>query len=184
MDPYLIAYIVLVVLYRLSETLTMVKTGTVTRRPAKDWTAWLVMVPYWLVILSSAVEYASGRNGHPPLAAIIVGVALFAIATTLRVRAHLDLGAQFSMFIEEGKTGGLVTTGLYSKIRHPLHLASIALFLACPTFLAVRWAWLAAVVGLVGVVTCIEIEEQHLTHTFEGYPAYAQTTWKLIPHVY
>jgi len=184
MDPYLIAYIVLVVLYRLSETLTMVKTGTVTRRPAKDWTAWLIMVPYWLVILSSAVEYTSGRHGQPPLAAVIAGVALFAVATALRVRAHLDLGAQFSMFIEEGKSGGLVTTGLYSKIRHPLYLANIALFLACPTFLAVRWAWLAAAMGIVGVVTRIEIEEQHLTRTFDGYATYAQTTWKLIPRIY
>lgn len=184
MDPYLIAYVVLVVLYRLSETLAMVKTGTVARKPAQDWTAWLIMVPYWLVILSSAVEYASGRYGQPPLAAIIAGVALFAVATVLRVRAHLDLGAQFSMFIEEGKSGGLVTTGLYSKIRHPLYLANIALFLACPTFLAVRWAWAAAVMGIVGVVTRIEIEEQHLTRTFEGYAAYARTTWKLIPRVY
>ena len=184
MDPYLVAYIVLVLLYRFAETAVMIRTGTVTRRPVKDWTAWMIVVPYWLVIVSTATEYASGRQAQPPLAAVVVGAILFVAATFVRVRAHLDLGAQFSMFLEQGKQGGLVTTGLYSRIRHPLYLANILLFLACPTFLAVTWAWGAAVMGIVGVVTRIEIEEQHLTRTFEGYAAYAKTTWKLVPHLY
>ncbi|MCU0522075.1 MAG: isoprenylcysteine carboxylmethyltransferase family protein [Anaerolineae bacterium] len=184
MDSYLIAYIGLVLLYRFAETAVMIRTGTVTRRPVKDLTAWMIVIPYWLVIASTAIEYTSGRHEQPPLVAVVVGAILFAAATLVRVRAHLDLGAQFSMFIEEGKEGGLVTTGLYSRIRHPLYLANILLFLACPTFLAVVWAWGAALMGIIGVVTRIEIEEQHLTRTFEGYAAYAKTTWKLVPRIY
>lgn len=184
MDSYLIAYIALVVLYRFSETVAMIKTGTVTRRPARDWTAWMIMIPYWMVIVGAAVEYASVRQQQPPWIAVVVGAALFAAATWVRVRAHLDLGAQFSMFLEEGKSGGLVTTGLYGRIRHPLYLANILLFLACPAFLGVMWAWGAAILGLIGVVTRIEFEEEHLARTFEGYEAYAKTTWKLVPRVY
>ena len=183
MDPYLIAYIALVLAYRFAETVAMVKTGTVNRRPARDWTAWLIMVPYWLVIVSAVVEYSSGRQ-VPPVVAVVVGAGLFVAATFVRVRAHLDLGAQFSMFLEEGKSGGLVTTGLYSRIRHPLYLANILLFLACPAFLAVAWSWLATVMGIAGVLTRIEIEEQHLIANFEGYAAYAQKTWKLVPRLY
>ena len=183
MDITLIAYIVLVLVYRFSETWAMTKAGTVTRRPAQD-SAWLIVAPYWLVVIGSAAEYVFLDEPQPGAISLAAGVALFAAATLVRVRAHLDLGVQLSKFLEEGKAGGLVTAGLYGTIRHPLYLANLLLFLACPTFLAARLAWLSVLLGLVGAVTRIETEERYLQRNFDGYAAYAEKTWKLIPRIY
>ena len=184
MDLYLVLYLVLILVYRFAETWVMAKFGTLPRRPAKDWTAWMIIVPYWLVIVAPVLEYVAGERQRPSTSALTAGAALFIAATAVRVRAHLDLGAQFSMFLETGRSEGLVTTGLYAWIRHPLYLANLLLFLACPTFLAVRWSWLSTAVAFVGVVTRIEIEETLLRERFDGYAEYAEGTWKLVPRLY
>lgn len=184
MDAYLIAYIVAVAIYRLSELFVMTQTGTIARKPVRDWTAWLIMVPYWLVIVSPAVEYLARDYRRPSWIALLIGGLFFIAATAVRVKAHLDLGEQFSMFLEEGRDRGLVTTGIYGYIRHPLYLANIFLFLACPAFLAVTWSWVLTAIGIAGVLTRIEMEERFLRRTFEGYEAYRKTTHKLIPGIY
>jgi protein-S-isoprenylcysteine O-methyltransferase Ste14 len=184
MDTYLIIYIVFVGVYRLAELLVMTRTGTVARKPVRDWTAWLIMVPYWLIIISPPVEYLTRDYRRPGAIALIIGGLFFIAATVVRVKAHLDLGEQFSMFLEEGKERGLVTTGLYAYIRHPLYLANLCLFIACPAFLAVGWSWILSGIGIAGVLVRIEIEERFLQRSFEGYQAYSDRTWKLIPWIY
>jgi protein-S-isoprenylcysteine O-methyltransferase Ste14 len=184
-DTYLILYIVFVGLYRVSELLVMSKTGTIARKPVRDWTAWLIMVPYWLVIVTPPVAYLARTYRRPGLAALIAGGLLFLAAAVVRVKAHLDLGGEFSMFLEEhDEQQTLVTTGLYKTLRHPLYLANLLLFLACPTFLAVGWAWIITAVGIVGILVRIRMEERFLMHHFEGYADYREKTWKLIPHIY
>ncbi len=184
MDTYLVAYIALVFLYRVAELAVMTHTGTVAKKPRRDWTAWLIMVPYWLVIVAPPLEYLSRDYRRPAVLSLVLGVVLFAAGTYVRVRAHLDLGEQFSMFLEEGREQGLVTTGIYAQIRHPLYLGNLLLFLACPTFLGVAWSWVLTAIGVVGVLVRIQMEERFLRRTFEGYDAYAETTSKLIPGIY
>ncbi|MGC9523141.1 MAG: methyltransferase family protein [Anaerolineae bacterium] len=184
MDTYLTAYIALVFLYRVAELAVMTRTGTIAKKPRRDWTAWLIIVPYWLVLVAPPLEYMARDYRRPSVPSLALGVLLFAAATYVRVRAHLDLGKQFSMFLEEGKEEGLVTTGLYGKIRHPLYLGNLLLFLACPTFLGVAWSWILTLVGIVGVVVRIEMEERFLRRTFEGYDAYTEETSRLIPGIY
>jgi protein-S-isoprenylcysteine O-methyltransferase Ste14 len=184
MDIYLTAYIALVLIYRGAETYVMTKTGTLTRRPRRDWTALLIAVPYWITLAGAALEYLTLQPARPTIIALVLGALLFVGATAVRVKAHLDLGAQFSMFLEEGRAGGLVTTGIYRTIRHPLYLANVLLFLACPTFLALTWSWIPAALGIAGVLTRIELEERFLMASFEGYATYADGTWKLVPRIY
>lgn len=184
MDLYAIAYISFVLIYRLSETVVMAKTGTLTRKPKQDWTAYLIIVPYWVVILVPVLVYVSRGGPQPGPLFVTVGAVFFIAATVLRVKAHLDLGEQFSMFLEQGRESGLVTTGLYATIRHPLYLANLCLFVACPTFLGIVWAWVITLLGFVGVVWRVQEEERFLREAFEGYADYSETTWRLIPFVY
>lgn len=184
MDTYLFLYVVLVLVYRGAEILVMMRTGTIAKKPVRDWTAWLIMVPYWLVIVTPAIDYVGRDYRRPTVVALVIGTLLFALATLVRVRAHLDLGKQFSMFLEENKEQGLVTSGLYAYVRHPLYLANVLLFLACPTFLGVAWPWVITALGIAGIITRIEYEERFLRQTFEGYDAYAKTTWRVIPWIY
>jgi protein-S-isoprenylcysteine O-methyltransferase Ste14 len=177
------AYILLVLIYRLAESWAMARTGTIHRRPVADWTAALIMVPYWLVILGSAFEYITFQQPSTPLAAVL-GALLFAEATLVRVRAHLDLGEGFSMFLETEEGQEVVTHGLYAHIRHPLYLANVLLFVACPMFLSVRFAWVAALLGIGGVVARINLEERFLLEEMPGYGEYQKQTARLIPKVW
>jgi protein-S-isoprenylcysteine O-methyltransferase Ste14 len=184
MDTYLILYIGLVGIYRVSELIVMSKTGTVARKPVRDWTAWLIMVPYWLVIVTPPVEYLMRAYRRPGLSALIIGGLFFLAATIIRVKAHLDLGGSFSMFLEQDEEQPLVTSGLYATIRHPLYLANLFLFVACPAFLAARWAWVLTLIGIVGVLVRIEMEERFLSDQVADYEAYRRVTWKLVPGLY
>jgi protein-S-isoprenylcysteine O-methyltransferase Ste14 len=184
MDAYLIIYVVLVLAYRGIDILILFRTSTIAKKPAHDWTEWLIMVPYWLVIVAPAIDYLGRDYRRPGIFALVAGGILFALAMAIRVRAHLDLKKEFAMFLKEGRERGLVTNGLYAYIRHPLYLANVIFFLACPTFLGVGWPWVLTAMGIAGIVTRIGVEEQFLRETFEGYDAYAGKTWKLIPRVY
>ena len=94
MDVALTACIVLVVVYRLSETIIMARTGTLMRQPKRDWTAYLIMVPYWLVVAVPAIVYAIGDGRSPATGLLVVGTLFFAGATAVRVKAHFDLGGR------------------------------------------------------------------------------------------
>jgi protein-S-isoprenylcysteine O-methyltransferase Ste14 len=77
-----------------------------------------------------------------------------------------------------------VRNGLYAHIRHPLYLANILLFIACPLFLQSTFSWAIALLGLIGVLIRIRLEERFLQSTTERYEEYKSETWALIPGVY
>ncbi|HSJ56883.1 MAG TPA: isoprenylcysteine carboxylmethyltransferase family protein, partial [Anaerolineae bacterium] len=145
--------------------------------------AWLIVVPYWLVILGSAFEYITFQQ-PPSWVAAVLGVLFFAEAALVRVRAHLDLGPGFSMFLEKGEGQQVVTHGLYAHVRHPLYLANILLFIACPLFLSVTFAWVATLLGIGGVVARINLEERFLLAEMPGYDEYQKHTARLIPRIW
>ncbi|MBN1660541.1 MAG: isoprenylcysteine carboxylmethyltransferase family protein [Anaerolineae bacterium] len=183
MDPYLMGYILLVLVYRLAESWAMARTGTLDRKPVADWTAALIMVPYWLVILGSAFEYITFQQPSTPLAALL-GALFFAEAALVRVRAHLDLGEGFSIFLVEEGGQEIVTRGLYAHIRHPLYLANILLLIACPLFLSAQLAWIVTLLGIGGVAARINIKERVLLKEIPGYDEYKKRTARLIPKVW
>jgi protein-S-isoprenylcysteine O-methyltransferase Ste14 len=176
----LYAYVGLVLLYRASETLVMARP---TRRRARDWTASLISVPYYLILTGAPLEYLYWDTKPGPLH-WIPGALFFLAATALRVRGHLDLKQGFSMFIERVEGQSLVRRGIYAHIRHPLYLGNVCLFVACPLFLAARWTWVATVLGVLGILVRIRIEERFLMEHMEGYAAYREETWALIPGLF
>jgi len=183
MDTELYAYAALIVAYRLLETLAMRRAGSHGRRPRRDWTMALIVVPYYMVLVGPLFEYLA-FEWRPGSAHLALGGLLFAAAAFFRAKGHLDLGRAFSMAIERADEARLVDTGLYATIRHPLYLGNVFLFIACPLFLAARLSWAATALGLAGVVIRIRIEEAFLAREFEQYEAYAERTWALIPGVY
>jgi protein-S-isoprenylcysteine O-methyltransferase Ste14 len=184
MDAYLFVYVVLAVAYRGVDILVMFRSTTIAKKPARDWTEWLIMVPYWLVVVAPAVDYLDRDYRNPGVFALVAGGILFALAMAVRARAHVDLRKQFPLFVKEGQERGLVTSGIYAYVRYPLYLANVLYFLACTTFLGVTWPWILTALAIVGIVTRIHSEEHFLRRHFEGYVAYAENTWRLIPWIY
>ncbi|MBN1875680.1 MAG: isoprenylcysteine carboxylmethyltransferase family protein [Anaerolineae bacterium] len=183
MDTHLLIYIAFYLVYRITENLAMARAGTLTKKPKKEWTMLLIILPYYLVAVGPLVEYLFFHT-HPNNLTRILGGTCFLAATFFRVKAHLDLQQGFSMAIEHDEEHLLVTTGLYAYIRHPLYLGNLLLFVACPLFLAARVSWLFAVVGIVGILIRIKIEEKFLRENLAGYDAYMKVTHALIPKVF
>ena len=184
MDIYLFAYVVLALAYRGVDILVMFRSTTIAKKPVRDWTEWLITVPYWLVVVAPALEYLQREYRRPGVFALVVGTLLFALAMIIRARAHVDLRKQFPLFLKEKQERGLLTSGLYAYVRHPLYLATVLYFLACTTFLGVAWPWILTAIAIVGIITRINSEERFLRRHFEGYVAYAEKTWRLIPWIY
>jgi protein-S-isoprenylcysteine O-methyltransferase Ste14 len=180
---WIYAYLALLLIYKLAENMAMRKTGTLARKTRWEWSMALIAVPYYLVMAGPLVEhlYLQWEGGYWHW---ILGGMWFVGAIFFRVRGHLDLQRGFSMAIEEVEQARLVQTGLYAYIRHPLYLGNLCLFVACPLFMATRYCWALTVLGAIGVLWRIQIEERFLRAHLEGYGAYMEKTSALVPWIY
>ena len=90
----------------------------------------------------------------------------------------------FNMTTSVRHSGGLVTSGPYRFIRHPMYAAQLVSFLALvlDVFTPAR----LAVWGALGVVLVLKLsrEEEFLLRRFVEYAQYARHTRRLIPWVY
>lgn len=183
LDFTLSAYLVLLAVYKIAEA--AVTRGRWFRKvPKAEWTVFLIAVPYVLCIISPAWERL--RFGiRPGYFSIVPGAIFFIAAAAVRTKSHLDLKEGFSLFIEKREGQGLVQTGLYRHVRHPLYLANLLLFVACPLFLASRISWVFTLLGLAGIIARIRIEEKFLLKNMTGYKEYMRkTTRMLIPGIF
>jgi protein-S-isoprenylcysteine O-methyltransferase Ste14 len=104
-----------------------------------------------------------------------LGLGLAAVTVPFWFAARWQLGASFSVSAQARK---LVTTGLYSKLRHPVYVfGSVAWLGALMTLLG----WRAVIIWL--IVVAVELlrvrrEERVLAETFGAeYEEYRSTTW-------
>ena len=114
----------------------------------------------------------------------IAGAVSALAGAALVVLSARALGRSLTPFPRPKRGGGLVTTGPYRRVRHPIYtggilffagyaLATTAAALTLAAALAVFWAFKA------------RVEERLLAVAYPDYGAYARRTrWALIPRVY
>lgn len=111
------------------------------------------------------------------------GLLVYAGAIWLLWRSHADLGVNFSPVTEIREGQRLVTSGVYSRIRHPIYAAHFIWGLAQPLLL---WNWIA---GFSMLLTLIPLylarvgpEEQMMIDRFgDEYRVYLKRTGRLVP---
>jgi protein-S-isoprenylcysteine O-methyltransferase Ste14 len=115
-----------------------------------------------------------------------LGAAVFAGALWLFYRTHKDLGRNWSVTLEVRERHTLVTSGIYSRVRHPMYSAfwlwAIAQALLLPN-------WVAGPAGLVGFGTLFFLrvgrEEAMMAETFgDEYLRYMARTSRILPGIY
>jgi protein-S-isoprenylcysteine O-methyltransferase Ste14 len=121
------------------------------------------------------------RSAFSPLAVVIIGQSL---AAGVMIWARLTFGRRSFHATATPTEGGLVTTGPYRYIRHPIY-SSVCLFawVSCAGHLSALSVGLAAVVSL-GAAIRIAAEEQLLRVRYPEYAAYASRTRRLVPFLF
>lgn len=105
----------------------------------------------------------------------VLGAAITVIFLGFLTVARVQLGNSFSITAEARR---LVTTGLYSRIRHPVYVFSSGMVLGLALYL--KMPWIAAILFVILPMQFFRArqEEKVLIQAFgEAYLAYRKTTW-------
>ncbi len=130
---------------------------------------------YWgdVVFYLALLAFAVWKRPHTPTLAL---AAIVAAATfPLWILARLQLGSAFSL---RASADHLVTTGLYSRFRHPVYLFGSIAGLA--SLVALQVWWVLVVAMLLSPITIVRAirEERVLRAAFgEEYDRWRRRTW-------
>jgi protein-S-isoprenylcysteine O-methyltransferase Ste14 len=113
-----------------------------------------------------------------------VAVIMDVIAVALLLWARLTLGRRSLHPSAHPTAGGLVTTGPYRYIRHPIYTA-VCLFGL--TGVVTHWSLINAVLGallLAGAIGRMLCEERLIVEVYPEYRDYAQDTKRMVPYIF
>ena len=131
------------------------------------------------------VVFAGGSVGSRALLLAASGAVLAIAGGVLLLRSRLELGPAWSLVPRADLGTGLVTTGPYRLVRHPIYLGFAVLTMGEALAFG---SWPALVIVLCGIVPTLawraHAEEKLLCRTFgERYAAYRQRTRMIIPYL-
>ncbi len=137
------------------------------------------------VFFPSLLVAAGSTIGSRALLLAAVGSLLAVVGGALVLRSRIELGPSWSLVPRADPARGLVTTGPYRVVRHPIYLAFT--LLATGEALAFD-SWPALLIVPFGIVPSLawraRAEERLLSRTFgEPYAAYRQRTRMMIPYL-
>src|SRR5262245_53299196 len=118
------------------------------------------------------------------LSTSLLGVGVQVAAAGLMIWARMTMGLRSFHATADPTDGGLVTSGPYRFIRHPIY-TSICLF--CWAAVLAHASLSTVVLGglvMVGAFMRMTAEERLLVQRYPGYRLYASATKRMVPHVF
>jgi protein-S-isoprenylcysteine O-methyltransferase Ste14 len=131
-----------------------------------------------LVLAIAGLFYTHSLLGHGP-----VSIGLQVAAVLLMIWARVTFGMRSFHYAANPTEGGLVTTGPYRYMRHPIYAAAL-LFLW--TGVAVNLSPLSVALGLAATAMLalrILFEERLVRRSYPEYDDYARRTKRVIPFI-
>ncbi|MCU0472306.1 MAG: isoprenylcysteine carboxylmethyltransferase family protein [Bacteroidales bacterium] len=90
-----------------------------------------------------------------------------------------------SRIVETYKEQKVITTGLYSAVRHPMYIGVLIMYMPTPLALGSYWGLIPMALLPVALVFRILNEEKVLKENLEGYKEYClKTKYRLIPYIW
>jgi protein-S-isoprenylcysteine O-methyltransferase Ste14/rhodanese-related sulfurtransferase len=134
----------------------------------------LVAVPVQSILIPTDV----------PLLQTIIGAVLGIAGLTVGALSFRTLGRNFRVYAAPRRSGTLVTTGVYSKVRHPMYTAVVTglagYILLFGSFYCIP-LWLGC--GILYLIKGIK-EDRILARKFPEYEDYCHRTWRFLPYVH
>lgn len=113
----------------------------------------------------------------------LIGVGIIALGAIILVTSFLRLGKSLTANPVPKEDGVLVTSGLYSRVRHPIYFG--LLVLATGVVLDAGW-WPQVIIALMLYLLLnikAQFEETLLAQKYPDYKAYAQKTPRFFPRL-
>jgi protein-S-isoprenylcysteine O-methyltransferase Ste14 len=135
------------------------------------------------MIVVSALDYRFGWSAVPAAVSVIGDVLVGAGLLIAMITTIQNGYAAANINVESGQT--VVSTGVYSVVRHPMYFGNVVMMVGVPLALGSYWALLFVIPGLAVLATRILDEEKVLRHDLDGYEEYTQTVhYRLVPGVW
>jgi protein-S-isoprenylcysteine O-methyltransferase Ste14 len=99
-----------------------------------------------------------------------LGLAAFGVGVLIFVLAETTKGGVTDK-------GGLITTGIYSKIRHPMYLGQILMAVGTPLFTQGFVTLCLSIVWIAQILFWKVLEERELLEKYPEYKNYTKRTW-------
>jgi protein-S-isoprenylcysteine O-methyltransferase Ste14 len=134
-------------------------------------------------IVISALDFRFGWSSVPT-AVSVIGDVLVALGLGVAMLTTIQNGyASANIAVESGQE--LVSSGLYSVVRHPMYFGNVVLMIGIPLALGSYWGLLFVIPGLAVLAIRILDEEKVLTQQLDGYDEYTHTVhYRLVPYVW
>ncbi len=113
-----------------------------------------------------------------------LGAVAAAAGLAVATLSYKALGKNFRVFAAPKKDGKLNTTGVYSKVRHPMYTGAILMMGGWVLLFGSLWSvplWVAF--SALYFIKSIK-EERILANHFAEYEEYRKRTWKFLPYIY
>lgn len=165
-----------------------------TKAPGSDnqktWDKYLLTFIYllfivWLLLLPLDVRRFGWSPAFPLWLKILGGLmllpALYLIERTTMENTFMSTLVR----IQGERKQHVISSGVYSFVRHPLYLGCALMMFGAPLLLGSLYGLLLAALGMAAVVGRIFGEEKMLAEELEGYADYQQRVrYRLIPYVW
>jgi len=113
----------------------------------------------------------------------MAGLVLFVLGVALACWARVVLGRNWGMPMTRRERPGLITTGPYAYVRHPIYTGILVAALGSALGVSLVWLVVFAGCGVYFIVSAVR-EERFLTQQFPGvYADYRKRTKMLVPFV-
>jgi protein-S-isoprenylcysteine O-methyltransferase Ste14 len=113
-----------------------------------------------------------------------IGIAVQVLAVLLILWARLTFGRRSFHFAANPTEGGLVTTGPYRFLRHPIYSAVLYfLWIGVLSHLSAE-SLMLALIATAAIVVRMLMEERLLVKRYPEYKSYAARTKRIIPFVF
>jgi protein-S-isoprenylcysteine O-methyltransferase Ste14 len=156
----------------------------------KAWDKYLVIAIYiialsWLIIMPLDARRFLWSPVFPLWIKLFGGVVLlpsiYLIVSATVENTYLSTLVR----IQDDRKQHVISTGIYSFVRHPLYLGCFLMMFAAPLLLGSVLGLIISVIGFIAIIGRIIGEEAMLTIELEGYEDYKKKViYRLIPYIW
>jgi protein-S-isoprenylcysteine O-methyltransferase Ste14 len=154
----------------------------------KTWDkVWAVLnAPVLLALYVVAGLEARHGVSSPPGAPWLIGLVIFIAGSALFTWSMVvNPFFEKTVRIQTDRGHRVIDTGPYAYVRHPGYVGFMGWILSAPLLLASVWAFVPALLSVIGIVIRTALEDRTLQAELAGYPEYAaRVRFRLIPGIW